>query len=223
MWRRGDVARVGARSGRRGGRCGSAFGRPPRAWRRRVLPTDPALWVARQALWEAVQPPAAGIAATAAYTDGSVVDGRDPLLARAVCAAVLVDVAGAVVASAAAGVAGRQTAPRAELSVAVWVAEGSAGPVPLVTDCEYVLAGAGAMVRPASAEAAGYLHGAHGDLWRRLLPVLPRVRWVPAYRETARIDQIYKNRNYDIHDFSCHDKSELGRRSRLINYKNVSS
>lgn len=73
-------------------------------------------------------------------------------------------------------------APRAELA-AVWVAEGSAGAVPVVTDCEYMLNGARALVHPASAASAGYLRGADGDLWQRLLPVLPWARWVPAHRD----------------------------------------
>lgn len=88
----------------------------------------------------------------------------------------------AAVMQASGGVGGPQTAPRAELMAALWVAEGSAGLVPAVTDCEYVRAGAAALRQPVGAEAEPYLHGTGGDLWARMLVVLPRVRWVPAHR-----------------------------------------
>lgn len=76
--------------------------------------------------------PAARVGGAGAYTDGGVEDG-DALLARAAWAAVLVDEAGAVVRQVSGAVGGLQTAPRAELTAALWVAGGSAGLVPGVT------------------------------------------------------------------------------------------
>lgn len=101
---------------------------------------------------------------------------RPRFSARACGVGGLADAGGAVVATVSAGVVGRQTAQWAEVSAALWVAEGSAGVVPVVTDCEYMRAGANALARPASLEAVGRLQDTDGDLWQRMLPVLPRVR-----------------------------------------------
>lgn len=43
------------------------------------------LWEARRAVLEVVSAPAARVGGASAYTDGSMVDGRDALLARAAC------------------------------------------------------------------------------------------------------------------------------------------
>lgn len=99
-----------------------------------ALPMDDEAWVARQRQWEAVQTPAAGVTGV---TDGNVVDGRDPLLAHAACASVLVDAGGHVVRLACGAVASPQTALRAQLAAAIWVTDGSAGLAPIVTDCDY--------------------------------------------------------------------------------------
>lgn len=79
-----------------------------------AVPMHPALWKARQVLWEAVAPPASGVAGASAYTNASIVDGREPLLARAVWTAILVDAPGRVVGEAGGPVHGLQSAPRAE-------------------------------------------------------------------------------------------------------------
>lgn len=129
--------------------------------RREVLRTTGGAPFSRTMMCESeVELPGACVVAAAAFTGGSVADGRDPLLAGAVWVAVLVDEAGTVTATVAEAAAGRQTAPQAELPGALRVAEGSAGSVPVAAESEYVRASARAPERPASVEAAGHLHGA---------------------------------------------------------------
>lgn len=99
-----------------------------------VLPEDADLAAAARALHERVPAPAAGVEAATAYTDGSVFDVSDPMLARAGWAAALVNAQGRTLRVQSAGVDGPQMGPWAELQVA---AEGTAGAVLVVTDCEH--------------------------------------------------------------------------------------
>lgn len=84
---------------------------------------DAALWEARRAAMEVAPAPGARVGGANACTDGRVVDGRDALLARTAWTAVLVNEAGAVAMQASGAAGGPQTAPRAELTAALWVAE----------------------------------------------------------------------------------------------------
>lgn len=77
---------------------------------------------------------------------------------------------------------GRHAAGAIELKAPLCVAEGKAGMVPMVTDCNYKWAGAAPRVRLYNWAAVQYLQGGNGDLWERVLVVLPRVRGVPAHR-----------------------------------------
>lgn len=156
--------------------AGMPVGVPPGLAATGVLPMDAALREAWRLLMEVAHAPAARVGGSHTYTDGSVVDGRDPLLARASWAAVLVDEAGVVTMQGRGSVEGPQTALRVELAAALWVAEGSAGQVPVGTDCDYVHAGAAALRNPAGVDAELCLHRGGSDLWDRILVVLPRSR-----------------------------------------------
>lgn len=72
-------------------------------------------------------------------------------------------------------------AARAKLIAARWVAEGSAGTVPVVTDCDYFCAGVEALARPHSRLVEQYPKGGDADLWVRLWAAWPHVRWLPAH------------------------------------------
>lgn len=110
--------------------------------------------------------------AAAAYTKGSVFDGGNPLLARGDWAVVLVDQ------SPCGGFGRPQTTPRAELQMALRVAEGSAGWVPIATDCEHVHAGERASAEaPAGAAAAALIEGLNGD-WPCMAAYPLLLQWV---------------------------------------------
>lgn len=127
-----------------------------------VLPKRPSL------LWHGA--PAEGLAPAAAYTDGSVGDPIDPLLARAAWAVILADGQVTVV-SVTGGFAGQQTAPCAEHAAAMWVAEGSGGSVPIFSDCEHMCLG----VDSCGVGRQLLLDGSNKDTWARLLAPLPRM------------------------------------------------
>lgn len=115
-------------------------------------------------------------------TPAGAFDGQDPLLARAGLAAVLVDVRGRTIWVQSARVDGPQTAPHAEVQAVLWVAEGSAGTVPVVTDCDLVTKRATALVADRGGAAIVEFHGGgRSDIWRRLAVCIPRVRWMPAH------------------------------------------
>lgn len=130
-----------------------------------VLPAGTALEVAARTLKEQVPPPAAGGATAAAYTDGSLFDGADPVLARVGWAAVLFDAQGRALQVQSVGVEGPQTAPRAELQAMLWVVDGYVGAAPVVTDCEHISNGAAVLAAdPGTAMAAVLLEGPDGGL-----------------------------------------------------------
>lgn len=87
-----------------------------------VPPRRDALHAQRAAMHSAIQAPAAAVAAAAAYTDGSVVDPKDPVLART--ASWLTQRGRWSAWSLERWRAGRRP-PCAALAVALWVAEGS--------------------------------------------------------------------------------------------------
>lgn len=74
------------------------------------------------------------------------------------------------------------TAPRAELKAVLWVAEGAAAAVQVVTNCKYVYVGAAALSDASRGALAGaLLKGPNGELWRHVAAGFPRARWTPVH------------------------------------------
>ena len=124
---------------------------------------------------------AGGMVPRTVWTDGSCLNPRDPLLARAGWGLRVAAAEGGEPVDCSGPVGGTQTAQRAEVVAALAASRVWAGPIDLATDSQYVVQ---SCARLRAGESAALW--AHGDLWDDFAPAARSgrvvARWVPAHK-----------------------------------------